>query len=61
MLIADKGMALDVMDRNEYIKKAKSLLEDPYTYKPIPADPTNKPKAKLINILKKIKTETRID
>ena len=49
------------MDRNEYIKKAKILLEDPNTYRPITTDPISKPKAKLINILKKIKTETKMD
>ena len=61
ILTADKDMALVVMDRCDYIKKAKALLQDPNTYKTIPSDPTNKLKNKLINKLKKIKTDTRRD
>ena len=61
ILTADEGMALFVMDRHEYIKKAKILLVDPNTYKPIPTDLNNKHKAKLINILKEIKTEMGMD
>ena len=58
ILPADKGVALVVMDKQEYIKKANILLEDTNTYRPIPTDPTNKNKAKLINILKNIKAES---
>ena len=54
----DKGVALVVMDRKDYIRKAGELLEDTNTYSPIHADPTNKLKTKLINILKKIKVDT---
>ena len=61
MLTADKGIALVVMDRSDYIKKAKELLQDSNTYSTIPSDPTNKLKNKLINKLKKIKTDTRMD
>ena len=61
ILTADKGVALVVMDRSDYIKKAKELLQDSNTYKTIPSDPTNKLKNKLINKLKKIKTDTRMD
>ena len=50
-----------VMDRKEYIKKARALLEDTNTYRPIPTDPTNKFKNRLINILKKMKTESEMD
>ena len=39
VLTADKGVALVVMDRQEYIKKARALLEDTSTYRPIPVDP----------------------
>ena len=55
------NLALVVMDRQDYIKTAKNLLEDTTTYRPIQADPTNKYKAKLINILKNIKAETGIN
>ena len=40
----DKGVALVVMDKEEYISKAKELLSQP-AYKDIPKDPTNKIKA----------------
>ena len=56
-LTVDKGVALVVMDRQEYIKKAKILLEDINTYKPIPTDPTSKHKNKLVNILKNMNAE----
>ena len=49
------------MDKQKYMKKAKILLEDSNTYRPIPTDPTNKHKAKVISILKKIKIETGMD
>ena len=49
-----------VIDKEEYTRKAEELLRQP-TYKPIPADPTNKYNNKLISLLKKIKTEGGID
>ena len=61
VLTADKGVAMVVIDRQEYIQKARALLEDTNTYRPIPSDPTTKLKNKLINILKKIKTEGNMD
>ena len=61
VLTEDKGVALVVMDRQDYIQKARALLEDTNTYRPIPSDPTTKLKNKLINILKKIKTEGKMD
>ena len=60
IITADKGVTPVVMDRHEHIKKAKILLEDTNTHRPIPTDPTNKHKTKLINILKNIKAESRI-
>ena len=57
ILNADKGVALVVMDRQDYIRKARNLLADTTTYRPIQSDPINKHKAKLINILKNIKAE----
>ena len=48
VLTADKGVALVVMNKEDYIKKAEDLLNQP-TYKLIPADPTNRQKTKLLN------------
>ena len=50
-----------VMNRHEYIKKARTLLDDTNTYKPIPSDPTTKLKNKLVNILKMIKGEGNLE
>ena len=60
ILTADKGTCLVVMDRDEYIKKAEELLKED-TYKIMAGDPTNKQKNKLIQLLKKIKAEGRIN
>ena len=57
VLTADKGVAMVIMDRQDYINKANQLLNQD-TYKVITKDPTNTIKNKLINILKSIKTET---
>ena len=57
-LTADKGVALVVIDRTEYIQKSKDLLQDTSTYRTIKGDPTSKLKNRLISILKKIKAET---
>ena len=56
ILTADKGVSMVVMDRDDYNTKAEELLHQP-TYRPIPSDPTNKMKNRLITLLKKIKTE----
>ena len=56
ILTADKGVSMVVMDRDEYNTKAEELLNQP-TYRPIPNDPTNKLKTRLISLLKQIKTE----
>ena len=60
ILTADKGTCLVVMDREEYINKAEDLLKED-TYKTKAEDPTNKQKNKLIQLLKKIKTEGGIN
>ena len=44
ILIADEEMALILMDRKKYIKKAKILLDDSNTHRLIPTYPTNKQK-----------------
>ena len=45
-----------IMDKADYSKKAKELLNTT-TYKKIPEDPTSRQKSKLISILKIIKAE----
>ena len=45
-----------VMDRQDNINKSINLLAQP-AYRPIPKDPTNKIKAKLITILRRIKSK----
>ena len=60
ILAMDKGVSIVAMDRDEYNRKAEDILHQP-AYRPIPNDPTNKYKAKLISLLKSIKTEGGID
>ena len=61
VLTADKGVAMVVLNRHDYIKKAMTLLDDTNTYKPITSDPTTKLKNRFINILKMMKGEGNID
>ena len=60
VLTADKGVALVVMDKQDYISKAEALLTTP-AYKTIPRTPTNKLKAQLITKLRRIKREDNLD
>ena len=60
VLTADKGMAMVVTDKQEYISKAEELLAQP-AYRTIPKDPTNKIKAQLITKLRRIKKENNLD
>ena len=60
ILTADNGITMVVMDRQEYIDKANNLLAQ-LDYRPIPHDPTNKIKAKLITILRKVKKKSGLD
>ena len=46
-----------IMDRQDYISKANTLLNQ-NTYRSILQDPTNTIKNKLINILKRVKSQT---
>ena len=55
ILTADKGVAMVVMDKQEYINRAQALLDDTNTYKVLNKDPTPQLKNKLINLLKDIK------
>ena len=52
----DKGVAMVVLDRQNYINKAKDLLAHRHTHSPLTADPTSKHKNKLINMFRTIKT-----
>ena len=52
ILTADKGVALVIMDKADYNKKAEELL-NATAYKKIPEDPTSRQKSKFISILKK--------
>ena len=60
VLTAYKGVAVVIMDRQDYINKSNNLLNQP-TYRAIPHNPTNTIKNKLINILKRVKIQTGLD
>ena len=60
ILTADKGPALVVLEKEDYINKAWGLLSQP-AYKEIPKDPTNKIKAQLITKLGRIKKDNNLD
>ena len=49
-----------IMDRQDYINKANSLLIQ-NTYRSILRDPTTTIKNKLINIIKRVKNQTGLD
>ena len=49
-----------VMDRKDYIEKSNSLLAQP-AYRTIDMDPTNKLKAKLITIFRRIKRASGLE
>ena len=49
-----------IRDRQDYINKSNKLLSQP-AYMAIPKDPTNKIKTKLINILKRVKSQIGLD
>ena len=55
VLTVDKGVAMVIMDQQDYINKAQTLLQDTNTYKILPKDPTPHLKNKLITLLKNIK------
>ena len=50
-----------IMDRQDYMDKANTLLNQNTTYRSIPRDPTTTIKNKLINILKRVKSQTGLD
>ena len=61
ILTADKGVVLVVIDKKDYIQKINQLLDDNNTYRPLKMDPTNRLKNRLINILRSLKTEGRLE
>ena len=60
VLVADKGVALVVMKREDYDKKVEDLLNTT-TYITINSDPTTRYKNKLVSLLKTIKTQGGIN
>ena len=56
ILTTDKGVALVVLNTEDYIKKAEDLLNQ-NTYRVLTSDPTMRLKNKLINLLKSIKSK----
>ena len=60
VLTADRGVAIVIMNRQDYINKANSLLNQ-NTYRSISRDPTNSIKNKLISILKRVNNQTGLD
>ena len=55
VLTVDKGIAMVVMEKQDYMKKAQALLQDTNAYKVLNKDPTSRLKNKLIQTLKNIK------
>ena len=55
VLTVDKGVAMVIMDQQDYTNKANILLQDTNTYKVLKKDSTNSLKNKLITIPKDIK------
>ena len=60
VLTADKGVAMVVMDKEDYIHKSEELLAQP-AYRKLDKGPTNKIKARLITKLRTVKKDTRLD
>ena len=59
VLTADEGVALVVLNTEDYLKKAEDLLKQ-NTYRALTSDPTMRLKTKMINLLKTIKAKGRI-
>ena len=57
ILTVDKGVSMVVMDRDDYNNKAEELLQQS-AYRPMPNDPTDRLKTRLISLLKQIKIES---
>ena len=50
-----------VIDKQDYLCKAQNLLEQHTTYKYTQADPSRKQRAKLISLVKRLKTDIDIE
>ena len=59
VLTADKGVAMVVLDKKEYLEMAEALLVQ-LAYRTIDKDLTNKLKARLIQTLRRIKRDTNM-
>ena len=57
VLTSDNGVAIVVMDREDYMDKAQSLLANTTTYNTIIKDPTNKLKSKISQTLRDIRNQ----
>ena len=57
ILTVEKGVAMVVMDKHDYISRAHDLLAEKDAYRLITGDPTTKCKNKLIQILRTIKPQ----
>ena len=58
---ADKGRCTVVQSSAEYESKVNTMLSDEHTYEKLKKDPTPGYKRKLVNILKRLKAEQKID
>ena len=61
ILLADKGRCTVVLDLTDYEAKAKQLLDDTDTYQKLKKDPTKKFKNQLLEVLKRLKREGKLD
>ena len=60
ILTADKGVAMVIMDKKDYIEKANSLQVQP-AYRTTDREPINNLKANVITILGRIKRESGLE
>ncbi|XP_072039336.1 uncharacterized protein [Amphiura filiformis] len=58
---ADKGKCTVVQSPNEYESKVNDMLSDQHTYEKLSKDPTPAYKRKLVEILKRLKSENKIN
>ena len=61
VLTADKGVAIIIMDRKDYIIQYLINFFSHPAYRAISRDPTNKIKTKLINIFKRVRSHRGLD
>ena len=61
ILPADKGRSVVVLDKQDYVNKAQTLLSDTSTYRVLEKDPTSKFSAGLVKQLKECQSEGSLD